>query len=133
MSFQIMQVAMPKKAIERAVTGSQYDTVRELPVGAAFFVPCNEGEDLNKCMRRVSASCIRISQDADVCLKFRSLDAELAGATFGEAAQCGVTTGDDGQPALAYVAGVGVWRAEGTYRYRARKASADVGEVEIEL
>lgn len=123
MAFQIMQVAMPKKDVQRAATGSAYDVVRELPIGGAFFVPCNDGEDLNKCMRRVSASCIRISQDADVRLSFRSLDAELAGATFGAAA---VIDAKD-------TAGVGVWRIAGEYNHRARKASPDVGSAEIEL
>jgi hypothetical protein len=85
MAFQIMQVAMPKKAVERAATGSQYDVVRVMPVGGAFFVPCNEGEDLNKCMRRVSSSCIRIAAEENIRLAFRSLDGTTAVATFGEA------------------------------------------------
>jgi hypothetical protein len=83
MAFQIMQVAMPKKAVERAATGSQYDVVRAMPIGGAFFVPCNEGEDLNKCMRRVSSSCIRIAAEENIRLAFRSLDDETAAATFG--------------------------------------------------
>lgn len=115
--FTIMQVAMPKKAVERTATGSQYDVVRELPIGAAFFVPCNEGEDLNKCMRRVSGSCIRIAQDADVRLAFRSLDSETANATFGQD-----------------VAGVGVWRIEGNYNHRGprtAKPAADTGGANV--
>jgi len=124
MSFQIMQVAMPKKAVERTATGSQYDVVRELPIGGAFFVPCNEGEDLNKCMRRVSGSCIRLAQDADIRLAFRSLDAETASATF-----------DDGSVANEKrPAGVGVWRIEGTYNHRGpRKAkpAADAGDADV--
>jgi hypothetical protein len=113
MGFQIMQVTMPKKAVERTATGSQYDVVRELPIGGAFFVPCNEGEDLNKCMRRVCGSCVRIAQDADVRLAFRSLDAETAKATFGDAGTA---------------AGVGVWRIEGAYNHRASKsAPVDTG------
>lgn len=134
MGFQIMQVAMPKKLVERSATGSAYDVVRELPIGGAFFVPCNEGEDLNKCMRRVSASCIRIAQDADIRLSFRSLESDLAVATFGDAAM--VPTNDEGNgtdTVYARTAGVGVWRIDGKYNHRARKVSADVGEAEIEL
>lgn len=123
MAFQIMQVAMPKKAVERAATGSQYDVVRELPVGGAFFVPCAEGEDLNKCMRRVCGSCVRIAQDADVRLAFRSLDGDTAAATFGDAAR---TLSDTGE--LVSLSGVGVWRIEGAYNHRARKVAADEGE-----
>jgi hypothetical protein len=119
MAFQIMTVTMPKKAVERAATGSQYDVVRELPVGGAFFVPCNDGEDLNKCMRRVCGSCVRIAQDANVRLAFRSLDAETASATFGDNAQ--------GK------AGVGVWRIEGAYNHRPRKVAADEGEGDVEF
>ena len=119
MAFQIMQVAMPKKAVERAATGSQYDVVRALPIGAAFFVPCNEGEDTNKCMRRVSSSCIRIAAEIDVRLAFRSLDIETATAVFKDASE--------GK------AGVGVWRIEGTYNKRGTRKSADVGLAEIEL
>ena len=119
MSFQIMQVTMPKKNVERTATGSQYDVVRQLPIGAAFFVPCNDGEDLNKCMRRVSGSCIRLAQDADIRLAFRSLDAETASATFGEAGTS---------------AGVGVWRIEGSYNHRGpRKAkpAIDTGDANV--
>ncbi len=121
-TFQIMQVAMPKKAVERAATGSQYDIVRELPVGGAFFVPCNEGEDLNKCMRRVCGSCVRIAQDVDIRLAFRSLDGETATATFGEV---------DG---VARPDGVGVWRIEGAYNHRPRKSTGvDPGQGDADL
>jgi len=119
MAFQIIQVAMPKKAVERAAVGSQYDIVRQMPVGGAFFVPCNEGEDLNKCMRRVSSSCTRIAAEENICLKFRSLRAELATEVFGDHAE--------GK------AGVGVWREAGEYHKRGPRKSADVGLAEIEL
>jgi hypothetical protein len=128
MAFQIMQVAMPKKAVERAATGSQYDVVRVMPVGGAFFVPCNEGEDLNKCMRRVSSSCIRIAAEENIRLAFRSLDGTIAVATFGEAA-CSVA--EDGTQVDH--AGVGVWRIAGEYNHRGPRKSADVGMAEIVL
>lgn len=129
--FVIQQVAMPKKAVERTATGSQYDVVRELPIGAAFFVPCNEGEDLNKCMRRVSGSCIRIAQDADVRLAFRSLDSETATATFGEVPELEELP-EAGT--VARPAGVGVWRIEGNYNHRGPrtvKPAADVGGSDV--
>lgn len=128
MQFIIQDVPMPKKAVERSAMGSQYDVVRTMPVDRAFFVPCNDGEDLNKCMRRVSSSCIRIAADANVRLAFRSLDAETAVATFGEAA-CSIA--EDGTQVNH--AGVGVWRIAGEYNRRGPRIAADTGPAEIVL
>jgi hypothetical protein len=123
--YQIMQVAIPKKNVERSATGSQYDVVRGLPIGGAFFVPVNEGEDLNKCMRRVCGSCIRIAKDVDIRLTFRSLDSETATVTFGPV---GVVDGDGGSRRPA---GVGVWRVNGKYNHRTHKVAADEGTADV--
>jgi hypothetical protein len=128
MSFQIMQVAIPKKVVERTATGSQYDVIRQLPVGSGFFVPCNEGESLDKCVRRVSGSGIRIAEDADILIQFRSMSAELATATFGQ------VENESGEW-VDRTEGCGVFRSKpGGYNHRGprtAKPAADAGSADV--